>query len=159
MKDFNYPIKEHLAKGLSLTVNVRNNPYLVEAVGCVPYDGVLKTVESFSRIDTSALGAVFPYPQLFVFSDVVVVCTETALYEYVSPVLTLKIGGLTAGTTWDALDFKTYLYFTNGKVAVIKSPTTGDYSITTDLPFATCCCDYNGQVLIGSPNTPATGAI
>lgn len=158
MKDFTYPITKHL-QGLAPVRNVRNNPYLIEAIGAVPYEGVLEAVEQFSRIDTSALTTSFPYPQLFVLSDVIVVCNQTAIYELSSSTLTLKISGLTAGVTWSLVDFKTFLYFTNGKIAVKKDSQTNLYSIDSSLPFGTALCNFNGQVFLGSPNCQASGDI
>ena len=154
-----YQIREILSKGLRPNKNVRNNPYLIESLGAFPYEGVLQAVEQFTRIGMGAVTCSFPYPQLFVLSEVIVVCTSTAIYELVGGSLVLKIGSLTAGTTWDMVDFKTFLYFTNGKVSVRKEADTGVYSVDATLPTATCLCNYNGQLLIGSINVPVTGNI
>lgn len=163
MKDVTYLVKEPLAKGLAPKNNVRNQPLLVEAIGCVPENGVLKALDSFSALSISGVsglsGVSFPYPQLFVLSDVTIVCSSTEIYEYNGSTFTSKISGLTAGTTWSCVDFKSFIYFTNGKVAVKKSPASGAYTQTADLPYAVAACNINGQVLIGSPNTPASGAI
>lgn len=140
---------------------VRNTQFLVEAIGCFPYEEVLRAVEQFARIDTSSLGTLaFPYPQLFVLTDVIIICTSTAIYEYGGgTTFTSKITGLTEGTTWSFADFRSFIYLTNGKVAVTKSADTGIYSTRSDLPYGTCVGNYNGQVFIGSPNTSASGAI
>jgi hypothetical protein len=42
----------------------------------------------------------------------------------------------------------------NGKVAVIKDPDTGEYSETLLLPTAVSILNFNGQVILGSPDTP-----
>ena len=160
MKTFVYPITEMFGKGLVPNKNVRNNPFLVECLGAFPFEGVLQVCEQFSRIDTSSLGTLtFPYPQLFVLDEVTIVCTPTAIYEYSGGSLTSKISGLTSGVTWSCVDFKTFIYLTNGQQAVTKSPTTGIYSVDATVPYGTCLCNYNGRVLVGSPNTPATGNI
>lgn len=161
MKEIVYPINEIIGKGLRPSKsNPRNKPYLVESIGAVPRDGVLQALDQLTRIDTSGLGALsFPYPQLFVLTKCIIVCTPTAIYELSGVTLTSKIDSLTVGTTWSVVDFQTFIYLTNGKVAVTKSPTTGVYTLSATLPYGTCLCDFNGQVLIGSPNTAAVGDI
>ena len=155
MKDFNYPITEHLKKGLAVTYNPRNVPFLVESIGAFPYEGKLQAIKEFERIDTSSLGALsFPYPQLFVFSDSILVCTQTKIYELVDNALVLKIENLPAGQTWSAVDFKTYIYLTNAMCVVEKNSQNGVYALNITLPFGMCVCNYNGQILLGSPNTP-----
>ncbi len=148
MKEAVFKLSDTLKRGLAPNKNVRNHPYLIQALGAFPYENVLQSVKQFTRIDTSSLGALtFPYPQLFVLSEVIIVCTPTAIYEYAGSALSLKISGLTVGNTWTVLDFKTFIYLSNQKVAVTKDPATGAYSIST-LPAGNACCDYNGQVLL-----------
>lgn len=155
MKDFNYPITEHLKKGLAVTYNPRNVPFLVESIGAFPYENKLQAIKVFGRIDTSSLGALsFPYPQLFVFSDSILVCTQTKIYELVDNALVLKIENLPAGQTWSAVDFKTYIYLTNAMCVVEKNSQNGVYALNITLPFGMCVCNYNGQILLGSPNMP-----
>ena len=149
MKEAIFQLNETLKSGLALTYNVRNRPYLVQSLGAFPFEGVLQAVRQFSRIDTSSLGTLsFPYPQLFVLQNVIIVCISTAIYEYSGGTLTLKIGSLTAGSTWQVLDYKTFLSFTNGKVAVTKNPQNGNYAVDSSLPVGNACCDYNGQALV-----------
>ena len=59
---------------------------------------------------------------------------------------------------WSAVDFYSYAYLSNGKVAVVRDYGTGKYSITTDLPTANCILNYNGQVVIGAPDITIPGA-
>jgi hypothetical protein len=158
MTPFTLPIKEQLAKGLAPNSNPRNNPMLTESIGAVPYDNVLQALESFVAIDTSGLTCSWPYPQLFVFSEAIIICTSTAIYEYVVGTgLVTKLSSLTAGVPWVAEDFKGYIYLTNGKIAVTKK--MGIWAVDTTVPYATSVCNYGGQAIIGSPNTPATGTI
>ncbi len=153
MKDFDFPLKDFISKGLAPNDNPRNNPLLVKSIGAITYNNVLQSIEQFTRIDTSSMsGVVFPFPQIFVLSQLILICTKDEIYEYADGILVLKLGSLSSINTWDVADFKTYLYLTNGQLTVTRDPTTGVYAIDTDLPFAACVCDYNGQVLIGSPN-------
>jgi hypothetical protein len=161
VKNFTYEINEALLKGLTPAHTRRNAPYLVESIGAVPQDGVLQAIETFEAIDVQDLGIVsFPYPQLFVASDFIVVATETALYELTGVEgpgnLTAKITGLTAGIPWTCLDLKGYLYFTNGKVAITRNSKSGVYTVDLTVPFASAACNFNGQVLLGSPNAPVS---
>jgi hypothetical protein len=128
-------------------------PLLVESLGAYPYDNALIAPDSFTTIDMTPIGTqTWPYPQLFVLSDCVIVATETALYELQNGGLVLMIGGLPLGDTWSVIDRKTYIYLTNGAVSVTKDPATGFYFVDHSVPFAQCACDYNGQVLLGAPN-------
>ncbi len=161
MRNFTYEISEALLKGLAPAHTRRNAPYLVESIGAVPREGVLQAIEQFEAIDIQDLGAVsFPYPQLFVASDFILIATETALYELTDTEgpgnLTAKITGLTAGIPWTCLDLKGYLYFTNGKVAVTRNSKSGVYTVDSTVPFASAACNFNGQVILGSPNMPVS---
>lgn len=92
----------------------------------------------------------FPYPQLFVFINHIIICGETGIFEWDGSTLTRKIT-VAAGGTWDAVDFVDYIYMSNGKVAVIRNANTGIYSTTTDLPIFSGAANYNGQVFITAP--------
>jgi hypothetical protein len=157
MKPFSITIKEPLGRGLAPNSNPRNRPYLVESIGAIPYEDALEALASFSAINTSSLTVVWPYPQMFVFSNAIVVCNKQDIYEVVGGSLVHEVGPVTAGVPWIALGFKDYIYLTNGQVAVTK--TQGTYAIITTIPFGTAVCNYNGQVLIGGPNQPASGTI
>lgn len=160
MKPFSITIKEPLTKGLVLKDNPRNQPGLVESIGAFPYNNALQSTPSLTAIDTTSLGALaYPYPQQFVSSNFIVVCTPTAIYEYTGASLVLKISGLTQGTPWDAEWWKDYAIFSNMKVTVVRNPDDTVYSISTTLPTFSAIYDYNGQAIIGSVNQSAVGTI
>jgi len=145
---------DDLQKGLRpVDRSPRNSGYLIECSGAIGRDGVLGALESLSRVDTSVITDSFPYPQIFVFINHTIVCGETEIFELVGDVLISKISGLTAGSTWSAVDFRDYVYMSNRNVVVTRSPVTQEYSINTDLPKASAICNYKGQVIIGSPYT------
>lgn len=144
---------ESLAKGLRPSAKVaRNKEYLVECVGAVGLDNVLQVLEDLetNRIDTSVIVDGFPYPQIFVFTNMILVCGETNVYELVSGALELKIVA-PAGTLWTAADFKESIYMSNGKVAIIRDPLSGNFVASPTLPIATAICDFNNQVFTGAP--------
>ena len=160
------PIKaEAIGRGLAPAGNVVNNPYLTESKGAYAFEKIIQSLSQLNQIDTTSIPETVPggpdpppltspYPQFFVLSDVFVVCTETAIYEYHPyenpPSLTKMIDGLTPGVSWDCLDFKTFLYFTNGMTAVVKQPNTGDYVVDTVIGYGQCVCNFNGQILMGN---------
>lgn len=131
----------------------RNKKYLVECIGAVGLDNVLQVIDDLNedRIDTSVITDDFPYPQIFVGTEVTIICGETDIYEYTLGSLTLKLS-TSAGTLWSVVDFHDYIYMSNGKVAVIRDSGSGSYSTTSNLPTATAMCNYNGQVLVGAPD-------
>lgn len=150
---FDIPTAE-LARGLRPTSrNPRNSKFLVECIGAVGRDNVLQVLDDLSedQIDTSALTADFPYPQLFIFKNLIVVCTSTKIYEIVAGVLTERLS-VTAGLIWSAVEFDDFIYMSNGKVAVKRSFESKTWATTTDYPIASTICDYHGQVFVGAPD-------
>src|SRR4030043_1106143 len=146
---------EALARGLRPSKRLpRNAQFLVQCEGAVGLDGVLQVLDDLEtdRVDTSTeITDSFPYPQIFVFTNVILVCDETNIYEYDGTTLTLMLGPVAAGQTWAAVDFYDYIYMSNGTVSVLRAPNTGTYALTADQPTASAICNYNGQVMIGSP--------
>ena len=141
-----------LSKGLRPSKRLpRNSGYLVECKGCVGRDGVLQTLDELTRIDTSVITDAYPYPQLFVFTNLIIVCSSTKIYEYVGGALVEKLS-VTAGSLWTAVDFYDFIYMSNGSVAVIRDPGSKMYSVTADQPRAMAMCNFHGQVLVGAPD-------
>ena len=132
----------------------RNTKFLAESNGAIGIDGVLQSISDLNEalVDTGAITDGFPYPQIFVFTNMTVVCGETDIYELVAGALVHQLN-VAAGFTWYAVDFYNFLYLSNGRVAVIRD-LGGTYAITTDLPIASGICNFNGQVMIGSPDAP-----
>jgi hypothetical protein len=91
----------------------------------------------------------FPYPQLFVLTNMILVCGLTDIHEWTAA------GGLswkltvTGGQTWELVDYFDYLYMSNGVVSVTRNPKTQAYALTS-LPLASCLCDFNGQAIAGA---------
>ena len=94
----------------------------------------------------------FPYPQLFVLTNMIIVCGQTGIFEWDGAKVVRKLT-VTAGSTFSATDFSDYVYMSNGTVSVIRDAATKTYSITTALPVAGAICNYNGQIIIGSPRS------
>ena len=139
-----------LARGLRVSKrSLRNSGYLVQSSGAVSRDGVLQTLSNMSQEDFSVITDGFPYPQIFAFPNLIIVCGETQIYELVSGTLVLKIT-VTAGTPWSVMASGEYIYMSNREVSVVRDPNSLAYALS-DLPTASCICNFNGQVLIGSP--------
>lgn len=128
----------------------RDNGFLIQCQGAVGQDSSLQELDVLIRLSTTAITDPFPYPQLFVFTNLIIVCGQTAIYEWMPPsTLTLRLGGLTAGSTWSAIDFFDYVYLSNGVVAVERRATDKVFALTTALPVAEAMVNVNGQVMIG----------
>jgi len=149
---FNVTISsEQLKRGLRPSKRTpRNAGYLVECLGAVGRDGVLQALDALTRIDTSAIATTFPYPQLFVCTNCIIICSPTLIYEYDGS-LTLKYTAGAAADPWTLADYYDYIYLSNGSIAVIRDAASKVYSLTTDLPSASAICNFNGQVIIGAP--------
>ena len=140
-----------LSKGLRINKRmVRNNDMLVECSGAVGRDNVLQIIEEFERLNTIAITDSFPYPQIFVLNQLIIVCSQTTIYEWFNNALVEKLT-VTAGSTWRVLDFFKYIYMSNGKVSVERDPKLHTYALSS-LPVATGMCNYNGQIIIGAPD-------
>ena len=141
---------EVLSRGLRPSKRMaRNTKYLIQCSGAVGRDRVLQVVEDLEndRIDTSIITDSFPYPQIFVLVNMILVCGETKIYSYSGTTLTLEIDVGIAGTTWTLIESYDYIYMSNCAVAVIRNPQTQEFSISS-LPPARAMCNYNGQVII-----------
>lgn len=139
-----------LVRGLRPSKRVpRNSGYLVECKNAVGRDGTLQVLDALTRIDTSAIATTFPYPQIFALVNRIIVCNQTAIYEWSGSALTAMITGLTAGSVWTVVDFYDYLYFSNGTVVVVRKSTDGTYALDTTLPKAEVLLDVHGQVMAG----------
>jgi hypothetical protein len=133
----------------------RNEGFLVEASGAVGRDGALQVLDALTRMDTSTITDTFPYPQLFVFTNLIIVCSQKVIYEWVAGALVTKYTAALAGGTWSAVDFYDYVYLSNGDIAVVRDAESKVYALTAALPSATAICNFNGQVLIGAPGLTA----
>ncbi len=155
---FDIPTQD-LAKGLRPSSrNPRNSKFLTECNGAVGLDNVLQVLSDLegSRIDSiTDITDGFPYPQLFVFKNLIVVCGETEIFEYAGGVLTSRLV-VAAGILWSAVEFDDFIYMSNGKVAVTRSFSSKVWAVTTDYPIASAICNYNGQVFIGAPDVEWT---
>lgn len=141
----------NLAKGLRPFSRMpKNSPFLIQCDGAVGRDAVLQVIDALAVMDTSVITDGFPFPQIFVFNNLIIVCGRTKIYEWVNGSLVEKLTVL-AGSTWNVVAFGEYVYMSNGKVAVIRDVGSLAYTVTTTLPVASSICDYSGQVIIGSP--------
>lgn len=136
----------------------RNEGYLTQAQGAVGQDGVLQAIESLTRLATATITDAFPFPQIFVFTNVIIVCGLKKLYEWDGSTLTLKYTATTASGPWTAVDFYDCVYLSNGVEAVVRDAGKKTYAIDTDLPAAYALCNFNGQVLAGAPDVGGLGA-
>src|SRR5512135_3785635 len=141
MKETVIVLKDILRQGLAQNNNPRNNPALVQSDGAFVYEGALQSVEQFTAMTlpaTPTTAFAFPYPQLFVLSDVILLCNVDQIWEWAGSGgdngWTSMITSLTHGTPWTVVDQKSYIALSNMQVAVSKNPLTGGYAIDTSIP-------------------------
>jgi len=123
----------------------RDSGFLVECIGAVGRDDILCALDELSKMDLS--GFYFPYPQIFVLTKLIIVCTATEIYEWVDSALVLKLSGITKGHRWDLADYNEFVYLSNSKVA-IRRDINGTYAATDELPVASAICNMNGQIVV-----------
>lgn len=124
----------------------RNSAFLTQCDGMVVRDGVIQSLDGLTRIDTSAITDGFPYPQIFAFTNFIIVAGQTKIYEWDGS-LSEKIT-VSAGSTWRCIATGGWVYMSNGTVSVKRSPASQAYSLA-DYPAANAICDFNRQILIG----------
>jgi len=150
---------EQLKKGLRPSSRVqRDSKFLVTAQSVVGRDGTLEVIDELTGIDTSAITDAFPFPQLFVFTNLIIVCSAKIIYEYIGGALVAKYTASSAGGTWSAVDFYDFIYLSNGSIAVVRDAITKVYSLSAVLPSAVSILNYNGQVIVGAPDQSGLGA-
>ncbi len=159
-KDFSFTItSEQLTRGLRPSSEApRDSKFLVESKGAIGEDGVLCAIDELTRLATAEVTDTFPFPQLFVFTNLILVCGRLKIYELSAGALSLKYTASTSGSTWTAVDFYNYVYLSNGREAVTRDPDTGVYSVSSTLPKGMSICNFNGQVIVGSPDAVVDGA-
>jgi len=155
---FTFTIESNeLARGLRPTKRApRNSKYLIECEGAVGLDGILSVLpqlEGSRIVDALLAGVTFPYPQVFVFIKVIIVATRSVIYEWDGTNLNLGIDVTgSEGLPWAAVDFFDYIYMSNTHVAVRRKYSDQLWELAPDLPTTSAICNYNSQVLIGSPD-------
>jgi hypothetical protein len=145
---------EALVRGLRPSKRAaRNTQYLIECVGAVGYDKVLQVIDDLeeNRINTAVIVDTFPYPQIFVFTNLILVCGKTNIYSWDGTTLTHEIGPVATGELWSAIAFHNFVYMSNRKVSITRDPNTGIFAIDADQPIVGAIADFNGQVFVGSP--------
>ncbi len=159
---FTFTIKaKELSQGLRATKqNPRDNDSLITCIGAVGNNGVLQVTDELVRMATTEITDGFPFPQIFVFTNTIIVCGLLSIYEWMGSALhfEMSIPQSLAGGPWTAVDFYDYIYMSNGDAAVIKNAESNVYELSTTLPHATSICNFNGQVIIGAPNVSGLGA-
>jgi hypothetical protein len=157
---FTFTIKaKELSQGLrSSKQNPRDKDFLVTCIGAIGKNEVLQVTDALIRIATATITDGFPFPQIFVFTNMIIVCGLNKIYEWDGTSLILKYTAAVAGGTWSAVDFHDYVYMSNGKIAVIRDAGSYVYALSSTQPSATAMCNYNGQVIIGAPDVLGLGA-
>lgn len=138
-----------LARGLRRTAsNPRDSFGMINLSSLIGKDSVLQTIPELSALITTEITDSFPYPQLFVLANYILICDSTKIYEYDGS-LNLKYTVAEAGLTWKVVDYIEYLLLTNGVITVVRNASSGTYSEETTIPTAKVMANYNGQLFLG----------
>jgi hypothetical protein len=144
---------ETLARGLRPSKRAaRNSNYLIECHGAVGIDKVLQVIDDLelSRVDTTlTIFDTFPYPQIFVLPNLILVCGSDMVYEYDGSSLNAVLGPVAVGNLWSLINLHDFVYMSNGVVSAIRVPTSGVFELVTDQPVAEAMCNFNGQIMVG----------
>jgi hypothetical protein len=126
---------------------------LYVAKGCIPEDGVLQSLPVLHNTFGLPEQCQFPFPQVFVLRQIVLVFTQTRIYELRSFGTEQVFQDAPAGSTWTVADFGDYILCCNGRILVYRDPVTGMFTeyIDCEIPPGTCIMNLNGQLIVGSP--------
>jgi len=140
---------EQLQRGLRPLLEVpRNSNFLIQCDGAIGYHGSLQGIAALTALSTAAITDGFPYPQIFLLSNLILICGRTKLYEWVNSTLVEKIT-VTGGNPWTVIESYDQLYLSNGVVAVERRASDKVYALRADLPKAEALFNYGGQILAG----------
>lgn len=140
---------EQLQRGLRPMEELpRNSNFLIQCDGAIGYHGSLQGIKAITAISTAAITDGFPYPQIFLLSNLILVCGKTKIYEWVNSALVEKLT-VTAGNPWTVVEFYDQLYMSNGVVAVERRAGDKVYAVRNDLPVAEALFNFGGQVIAG----------
>lgn len=150
--------QEGLKKGLRASAdNARNNQALYICQGAYPEDDILRAYQDIRpyQIDTADLGAVFPFPQIFILNQLTLVCDIDTIYEYKNYTFEVILLNVPAGSTWSVADYGDFIILTNGNCLVVRDAATKAFAVynVCDIPQCVCLCDLNGQLIVGAPGT------
>lgn len=126
----------------------RDSDFLTTCKGAIGRDNMLQILDGITRLATDVITDPFPYPQIFVFNRMIIVCGATSIYEWEGN-MQEKLTGLTAGGTWRAIESFNYAYLSNGIVSVVRDAGSFVYSVSSEVPICNSMCNYNGQILVG----------
>jgi len=142
--------KGDLAKGLKPKGSVARNEKFLETIqGGYVHDGALQSLDLLDRTPISTEAYAFPWPQLLVLTNHVLLCGPKKIYRLEDNAWALKITASLDGGLWTCAAFDNYLYLSNGKVVIVRS-CFGVWVETTELPKALALCNFNGQAIAGS---------
>jgi hypothetical protein len=138
-----------LARGLRpYKEGIRNKEYLSKCEGAVGLNGVLYSIGDISsnRINTDLfIKDGFPYPQLFMCKEVILICGKTAIYEFGRSIPALN--NVPEGRLWTCIDYGKFIYLSNCTVSIVRDSQSGSYDYS-DLETCNAGCDNKGQVII-----------
>lgn len=140
---------EQLQRGLRPMAELpRNSNFQIQCDGAIGYHGTLQGIKAITAISTAAITDGFPYPQIFLLSNLILVCGQTKIYEWVNNALVLKLT-VSAGSPWSVVDFFDQLLLSNGVVTVERRPSDKVYAVRADLPIGEALFNYGGRIIVG----------
>lgn len=140
------------ANGLSPKATKRNDQWLLDSSGLFFMDGMVQGIPSVDLAAFGISGQAFPFPQMFVFPMVTIYCTATSVYELNGAEIEHGIE-VDEGSTWSGIAFEQFVYLTNLRTVVVRNAESRKYEERSDLPAGQCLCNFNGQVIVGAPDS------
>lgn len=143
-----------LAKGLRSSAKVSRGKFTLEkSSGAVGIDGELTTLPAIDlhavMDDALVIKNDFPFPQIFILDNHVLVCNRDSILELVGSTPVLKLSLTDGGELWSATSSCDFIYLSNGDVSVVRDPNSGVYALSS-APVCSTVCNFNGQIICGN---------
>ena len=131
--------------------SMRNKGHMTECIDFREEDLMLYPAEQRGRY-LPAFSYFFPFPQVFVFDFVTIICNQKEIYEKIANSYILKYTTNVAASSWECINVGQFCLLSNGHVILKRDPVSLTYEELDDVPTGMSLCNYNAQILIGSPN-------
>lgn len=118
-----------------------------------PFDPVHSDYFPFGNPHGEAID--WPMPQMFAFTEHVLLATRQRLYEVHPTNWTKTAVGHAVYTPdfWDFADFHDFIIGTNGEAIFLRQSQSGNWSViwaAAEIPCFKTVCNFNGQIVVGN---------
>jgi hypothetical protein len=154
VKEFETEFRDGILRALRREQYARDREALLEAFNVESLPNRLVAFVALTHPFSASEAAVdWPFPQLCIGQDVMLLGTRTKVYEVSGTWTLIARATVTEYDTWHIADFGDYMLLTNGETVLARSPATGLLSAqtgSTSFPLFRTVCNFKGQIIAGN---------